>query len=148
MNKILKNIIGWIVYFAVLLALIWGIPRVLVLILKTPYPMASITSGSMWPALKRGDLVLIKGVNNKEGIEVGDIIVYKNPLGFTIHRVIEINDQTIITKGDANNITDPPIRREDIIGKTLTFNNKPIRIPLLGNVSILVNKTKANINLQ
>ena len=139
-KKTLKNIAGWIIYIAILVALIWGVPKGLVYVLKTEYPVASITSGSMWPALKKGDMVLIKGIASSEEIKEGDIVVYKNPKGFTIHRVIEINENTVVTKGDANNVEDSPIKYEEIIGKTLTFNQKPVRIPFLGNINILFNK--------
>lgn len=142
MNKTLKNIIGWVVYIVVLVGLIYGIPKALAYALKTPYPMAAITSGSMWPALKKGDMVFIKGVSSKNDIQVGDIIVYKNPVGFTIHRVVTINENTVITKGDANNVSDTPVTYDEIIGKTVNFKQKPFRIPLLGDVSILINKNK------
>jgi len=139
-KKTLKNIVGWILYIAILVALIWGVPKGLAYVLDTEYPMASITSGSMWPALKKGDLILIKGIAGREDIKEGDIIVYKNPKGFTIHRVIKTNENTVVTKGDANNVSDAPIKYEEIIGKTLTFNQKPVRIPLLGNINTLLNK--------
>jgi len=139
-KKTLKNIVGWILYIAILVALIWGVPKGLAYVLDTEYPMASITSGSMWPALKKGDLILIKGIDGREDIKEGDIIVYKNPKGFTIHRVIKTNENTVVTKGDANNVSDAPIKYEEIIGKTLTFNQKPVRIPLLGNINTLLNK--------
>jgi len=142
MPKILKGIIGWILYIAILVGLIVGIPKGLAYVLKTDYPMASITSGSMWPVLKKGDLILIKGVDSKNDIKVGDIIVYQNPKGLTIHRVIEMDETTITTKGDANNVKDTPVGYEEIIGKTLTINNKPLRIPLLGMVSVWINKKK------
>ena len=142
-KKLLKSILGWIIYIVVIIGLIYGIPKGLSYALKTDYPMASITSGSMWPALKRGDLILIKGVNGKKEIEIGDIVVYKNPEGFTIHRIIEMREDTFVTKGDANNIKDSPARYEELIGKTLTFKNKPVRIPFLGMVNILINKVKA-----
>jgi len=96
----------------------------------------------MWPALKKGDLVLIKGIENKNEISLGDIIVYKNPEGFTIHRVIEFNEDTLITKGDANNADDAPVSYEEIIGKALTMNNNPVRIPFLGSLGLLINKVK------
>ena len=140
-RKIIKSIIGWVVYIVILVLLIWIIPRGMSLVLNTDYPMASITSGSMWPALKKGDLVFIKGVDRGE-IEIGDIIVYRNERGFTIHRVIEKNEETLVTKGDANNVSDPPVRYEDVIGKALERKDKPIRIPLLGNINILVNKSR------
>ena len=131
MNKKVKSIIGWILYLALLVGLVWGVPRGLVYLLKTDYPMASITSGSMWPALKKGDFILIKGIDSREEIMMGDIVVYQNPKGFTIHRVVKMNEETLVTKGDANNVEDTPVRYEEIVGKALTINNKTFRIPLL-----------------
>lgn len=139
-KKTLKNIAGWVVYIAILAALIWGVPKGLTYALKTEYPMATITSGSMWPALKKGDLILIKGIDNKEEIKEGDIIVYRNPKGFTIHRVIGINEDTVVTKGDANNVADSPVKYEEIIGKPLGSNQKPFRIPILGNIGIFISQ--------
>jgi len=140
MNKTLKSVIGWILYIAILVGLVYGIPKGLAYFLETDYPMASITSGSMWPALKQGDLILIKGVSSKEEIQIGDIIVYRNPKGFTIHRVIKLNENTLITKGDANNVEDAPVKYEEVVGKTVTLNNKPFRIPFIGKIGLLINK--------
>lgn len=142
MKKFWKSLIGWILYIVILVGLIYGIPKGLAYVLKTEYPMASITSGSMWPSLKRGDLILIKGIDGKEEIKVGDIVVYKNPKGFTIHRVIEMNEETFVTKGDANNVNDNPVEYNQIIGKIVNFRNKPLRIPFLGMVGIFINKNK------
>jgi len=142
MKKILKEIIFWIFYIAILAGLIYGIPRGLSYVLKTEYPMASITSGSMWPVLKRGDLILIKGINSKDEIKIGDIVVYKNPKGFTIHRVVKLEWNAVTTRGDANNVDDQPVSYEEIIGKPLVINNKPLRIPFLGMISVLINKNK------
>ena len=135
-KSLIKKILWWVVYVTVLAVLIWVIPKAMSYALHSDYPMASITSGSMWPALKKGDLVFIKGTG-KEDINIGDIIVYRNERGFTIHRVIEKNDETVVTKGDANNVADSPVIYEDIIGKAVERKDKPIRIPLLGNVNIL-----------
>jgi len=142
MKEVWKNLIGWILYIAVLIGLVYGIPRGLAYVLKTEHPMASITSGSMWPELRKGDLILIKGINSKEEINIGDVIVYTNVKGFTIHRVIEMNEDSLVTKGDANNVKDSPIKYEEVIGKTLTINNKPFRIPFLGRIGLFINKNK------
>jgi len=140
--KIVKQIIFWIFYLAVLLGLIYGIPKGLAYVLKTDHPMASITSGSMWPSLKRGDLILIKGVEGRDEVKVGDIVVYTNPKGFTIHRIVEINGNSLVTKGDANNVKDTPITFDEIIGKPLYLGEKPLRIPLLGLASVYFNKSE------
>jgi len=142
MEKVWKNLIGWVLYIAFLISLVYGIPKGLAYILKTEHPMASITSGSMWPELKKGDLILIKGIQGKEDISIGDVVIYNNVRGFTIHRVIRMNENSLVTKGDANNIEDSPIKYEEIIGKTLTINNNSFRIPFLGMISIFMNKDK------
>ena len=144
MNKKVKKTIGWIVYIAILFGLVFGTPKLLVYVLDTEYPMASITSGSMWPSLKKGDLVVIKGVNSKEDIAINDIVVYVNPKGFTIHRVIELKEDTLTTKGDANNVSDSPIKYEEVIGKALIYKNKIVKIPKIGHISLLINKPKFN----
>ncbi len=126
----------------------YGTPKALIYVMGTDYPAASITSGSMWPILKKGDLVLINYVK-KEDIRIGDIIVFKNlsidskqVSGFTIHRVVEINGDLIKTKGDANEITDKPIEYYDVVGRTLNYNGKPVKIPYLGNLTIWASKNK------
>ncbi len=140
--KVVKEIVFWVFYIAILVGLVYAVPKGLAYALKTNYPMASITSGSMWPVLKKGDFILIKGIQSENDIKVGDIIVYKNPKGFTIHRIIEINGDTITTKGDANNVSDTPINFSDVIGKLFTIKDKPLRIPLLGMISVYLNKNK------
>jgi len=141
-KQFLKSSIGWVLYIGFLVGLVLGVPKGLSYLLKTDYPMASITSGSMWPVLKKGDLIFIKGVNNKGEIQLDDIIVFQNEKGFTIHRVTKLDENTLVTKGDANNVSDKPIEYEDVIGELLTFNKKPIRVPLLGMISVYINKNK------
>ena len=143
-KKLWKSILGWFIYLAILVGLVFGAPKGLAYVLKTDYPMASITSGSMWPSLKKGDLVVIKGVQSKDEIKIGDIVVYINPKGFTIHRVIELKADTLITKGDANNVNDVPIAYSEVIGKTINFKGKIVKIPKVGYISLLINPNKAN----
>ncbi len=131
-------IINLIIYIAIVGGVVIGFPRALSWYLDTPYPMAAITSGSMWPVLKEGSLVFIKSVDKSE-IEVGDIIVYRNDKGFTIHRVAELRENDLTTKGDANFQKDAPVKYEDIIGKTLTVFNRPVVIPYLGMITVMAN---------
>jgi signal peptidase I len=148
MNKAVKSTISWIIYLAVLAGLVWGTPKALTYFLHTSYPMASITSGSMWPVLKQGDMVFIEGIKSKGEIKIGDIVVYNNPslssgqVQFTIHRVVKMNQDTVVTKGDANDVEDSPVSYEEIIGKAVYWRGSPLRIPLLGNISIMLNGAK------
>lgn len=130
-----RNIFEAVLYILVVCAFIFGIPSALSYILKAPYPMATITSESMWPVLKKNDMVFITTVT-KEDLKIGDIVVFKNERGFTIHRIIGIQGEMLTTKGDANNISDEPISYEEIIGRTVNYGHAPLKIPEIGSISI------------
>ena len=134
-NKKIKSIIEALIYVVVVAALVVGTPKALVYTLGTEYPIASITSSSMWPELKKNDLIFIEYAD-KNSLAIGDITVFKNEKGFTIHRIIELNENTLTTKGDANNVADKPVEYKKIVGRTLDWNDKPVRIPYLGRLTI------------
>lgn len=141
-GRILRAVRGFVIYVLFVAVLIWGMPIALSKLLNTNSPMAAITSGSMWPALKVGDLILVQGVDPQE-LKVGDIVVYSNERGFTIHRIIEIDQAKgmLTTKGDANNVSDAPVKISDVFGRALTWGSgKPVRVPRLGFISIGVSK--------
>ena len=136
-----KKISEIVVYILIIIAVVFLVPKVSSVILKTPYPIAAISSSSMWPSLKAGDLILIKGIR-KENLEIGDIVVYKNTnqnIGFTVHRIVEIKDDTFVTRGDANSVNDKPVDYNNLIGKVVGFDKKPLRIPWLGKITMWVN---------
>jgi len=138
--RILKSIGGTILYLAFIVVLVWGTPRALSYFLNTEYPMAAITSGSMWPELKKNDLVFIEGIDPRT-VQIDDIVVFTNEKNaFTIHRVIELGQNKLKTKGDANNVADEPIPYEDVIGRLYKIGNWNARIPKLGFISRTVNK--------
>lgn len=97
----------------------------------TPY---TVLSGSMEPAYHVGSLIYVRPIDAQD-IEVG------TPLTFTVsdgslvatHRVVEIiteNGETLyITKGDANDVTDPPLKYSRVIGSPV------FSIPFLGYFS-------------
>lgn len=73
-----------------------------------------VISGSMHPALQIGDVIIVKKSNN---YSERDIITYSNGLTTITHRIIAINNDEVITKGDANEVDDKPINKEQIVGK-------------------------------
>jgi signal peptidase I len=101
--------------------------------------MAAITSGSMWPALHEGDLIFIEGVG-RDDLAVDDIVVWRNPNGFTIHRITKLSENSLTTKGDANFTEDEPVKYEDVIGRTYNIFGKEARIPYLGMISVYANQ--------
>lgn len=79
-----------------------------------------VISGSMQPALQIGDVIIVKKSNN---YSERDIITYSNGLTTITHRIIAINNDEVITKGDANEVDDKPINKEQIVGKFFRISN-------------------------
>ena len=145
-RRALRAVINVVIYIAIIASITVGIPKFLSWYLDTPYPMATITSGSMWPALKEGDLVFIKGIRDRAQIQIGDIIVYRNRENgtFTIHRVVALGNDEITTQGDANFTKDAPVKYENVIGETFTVYGKSVRLPSAGFVTMYAsNKIKS-----
>lgn len=80
------------------------------------YTFFEVVSGSMSPAIEKWDLII---VDLDSEYKVGDIISYKKDGVYITHRIIEINKNTIITKGDANNTIDNPITKDMVAGKVV-----------------------------
>src|SRR3989344_152455 len=136
MKRALKIIFEIAVYAVIVFGIVWGLPKALSRYLKTPYPMATVTSNSMWPILHTGDLIFIKGAS-KENVEKGDIVVWKNNNGFTIHRLVALDEKTFTTKGDANFNDDPPVAYSNLVGKMVERGEgKALRFPYLGYIAI------------
>jgi signal peptidase len=96
---------------------------------------AVVLSGSMEPTLSVNDLVLI---HQTQEIEPGDVVVYQSGNSLIIHRVISVDGETIVTQGDANNISDDPISMDVVKGKMI------LHIPAVGALARLL-KTPAAI---
>jgi signal peptidase I len=109
--------------------------------LDTPYPMAAVTSSSMWPTLHKGDLVVLNGVHGLDDLSVGDIIAFRHEDGFAIHRIAKIEGDRITTKGDANSIEDPAIGIQDVVGRVFKLGGNLVRVPYVGNLPLLLHRT-------
>lgn len=97
------------------------------------YGAAVVLSGSMEPTLSVGDLILVK---ESEAYAEGDIVVYQDVNCLVVHRVMEVNKDTITTKGDANNVADKAIGKDYVKGCVFFW------IPALGHV---VNFAKSGV---
>ncbi len=138
MNKILRRL------FLALFGLILGINVYLanansVIGNKLPMPFgfgaAVVLSGSMEPALSVNDLLVIRKAGD---YAVGDIVVYQDGHSLIVHRIVQDNGETVITRGDANHTEDSPIYRSNIKGVVVGH------IPLLG---AFVNALKTPIGI-
>ena len=85
--------------------------------------MSVVLSGSMEPTLSVGDLLIVR---EADAYTTDDVVVYQSGRMAVVHRIVEIQNEEIITKGDANNAADTPITADMIKGKVIAA------IPLLG----------------
>ncbi len=134
----LRGLAGWTIYLAIIVVAILLGPRIMVWALGSDHPIATVSGDSMWPTLKQGDIVLLKGVSHIEEVEVGDIIGFRHTDGLAIHRIVRIEGDEIIARGDANFRDDPPIGIEDVVGRVPTILGKNARIPYLGHMTFLL----------
>lgn len=88
------------------------------------YTFFQVKTGSMSGTMEIGDIIIVK--ITKE-VNKNDIITYEQEQMLITHRIIEKQDTTITTKGDANNSEDEPISQDEVIGKVVyTFKNVAI----------------------
>ena len=80
------------------------------------YSFFKVTTGSMDPTIKENDIII---VSTNDTYNVNDIITYHDDANFITHRIITMDGNTLITKGDANNATDQEVNKSDVIGKVV-----------------------------
>lgn len=97
----------------------------------TPY---TVLSGSMEPAYKVGSLIYVRQIDEAD-ITVGTPITFTVSGGAMLatHRVVEVTELNgevaYITKGDANDMPDPPVKYGNVVGSPV------FSIPYLGYFS-------------
>lgn len=94
-----------------------------------------ITSNSMEPTIKKGDVLITKKIS-ENNIKIDDIVTFKKNEEIITHRIAEIEETSegkiYKTKGDNNNIEDTEkISYNEIEGEYL------VRIPKLGNILLI-----------
>lgn len=84
-----------------------------------------VQSGSMEPSIMTGDIVI---TNRQKQYFNNDVITFKDSQeSITTHRIININQEKISTKGDANRTSDP-----EIINQSMVLGKVVFVIPKLG----------------
>ena len=107
------------------------------------FSMSAIASNSMYPALKRGDAVILEAVNdkNRDTLKKDMIVAFEEDGNIITHRIISIELENgieyVITKGDNNDIKDVTKKTKDDIIGIVRF-----RIPLLGYPSVEISETR------
>ena len=84
---------------------------------------AVVVSGSMKPVFHENDMIIFQKHDRKD-YRAGDIVVYVRDRGtedeiLITHRLIGISEDQLITKGDANSISDKPIKWDQLVGRVV-----------------------------
>ena len=100
-----------------------------------------VETGSMEPAIETKSVCFINKKIPYEDVKVGDIIAFRiSDDACATHRVHEISEQGIITKGDANaNIDNVITTKETYMGKNV------VSIPKVGNFIKVLQSTRGKI---
>ena len=127
--KVVKKICRWIfdiILFIILaIALIMAYNHIQINIKGNTYTTMlgysafEVATGSMSNTIEIGDVILVKLIEPNETLSENEIVVFTQDTTLVTHRIIKINGDQIITKGDANNKEDDPITRKQIIGKVV-----------------------------
>ena len=100
------------------------------------YTIFEVITGSMAETINIGDVIIVELSND---IKENDIIVFKENESFITHRLIEIKDNNLITKGDANNSIDKEIVKEAVIGKVVNkISNVSIWREVLSSKEVII----------
>ncbi len=123
LNVVLDLLIGIIVLFLILA--IYNYIQINVMNKKYAnyfgYTYFETVSGSMEDTININDYILVKITDE---VKQNDIISFVSDDMIVTHRIIKIDGDEIITKGDANNMEDNPIEKNQIIGKVIFIGKK------------------------
>jgi signal peptidase len=135
--KILNKIINVTTTLIIVIGLIF---LVLYAVGITPYV---VLSGSMEPKVPTGSLCFINVHVKYENIKKGDVIAFKMDDGTLVtHRAVEITDEGIVTKGDANSANDLAVTTaSSYVGKNIGS------VPYAGYVVKTIQTTKGKVIL-
>ena len=91
------------------------------------YSIMFVASGSMYPEIYTGDLVVVK-INDE--YTVGDVVTYYNEYSEKLitHRVIYELTDSIVTKGDYNKSNDGEIPKKNVEAKVIKVIPMPLRL--------------------
>jgi signal peptidase I len=97
------------------------------------FRLAAVTSGSMAPAIRTGDAVVIRTGGTPS---TGDVVTFRSGAAGRLvsHRVVAVTtvggERALTTRGDANDSTDPsPVGRGQVYGTVVA------RVPAFGRIA-------------
>lgn len=102
----LQNVAA-VLFLMILLVNVWLLGCRLILKQDLPkvfgYGHAIVLSGSMEPVFSPGDLLIYR---EEDFYEPGDVIIFRHDGALVTHRIIGLDGEKFVTRGDANNTAD------------------------------------------
>ena len=80
------------------------------------YGAAVVLTGSMEPTIHVNDVILVA---EQPTYAENEIAVYQSGNILVVHRILDITDGMVTTKGDANNAPDAPVELSSVKGKVV-----------------------------
>lgn len=121
MNNVFKKIINVLSYVVLAILIIYVLNIVYFRVMKKEklprifnYYTFKVITGSMEDTIHVGDYIIVKKTDK---VKKNDIVTFEKDGVFITHRIIKIDKDKIITKGDANNAEDDPITKKQVLGK-------------------------------
>lgn len=83
---------------------------------------------SMQPTVRHADLVLVAPL--RRSVRRGDVVLV--PLGprLMLHRIAQLDDQRVVTRGDARERDDAPVERDEIVARAIAVRRDHTVTPL------------------
>ena len=127
--KLIKGILDLLMAVFIFTGILLSVPRL------WGFQIYAVTSGSMEPKIRTGDVIYVKQVPF-QSLEPGDVITFSMNQGRTVvtHRVekIDMKNGLLQTKGDANKETDPTWISGDTVRGEVQY-----MVPRLGYVAMM-----------
>ena len=80
------------------------------------YAVFEVASGSMAPVIDEKDLIIVKITKN---VELDDVVTFYKDNTYITHRIINMQGDFFITRGEANNTNDSPVAKNAVLGKVV-----------------------------
>lgn len=142
MRKVAEIIINILTIFVFILLAIMIFAKVKMMFSKKAYfevfgySVFNVATGSMSPTIEQNDIIIVKMTDQ---YQENDIVTFEKEGDYITHRIININDSNVITKGDANNTNDIAISKEAILGKVVkVFHNAGIWQKILTSPKVII----------
>jgi len=107
------------------------------------------TGSSMFPTFKDPEFLEFERVG-PDDLRVGDVIIFSAPhmTNLVVHRIVRIAGDVYITRGDNNQLTDPPVRFDEVTGRAIrVIGKKDDRIIRNGSAGMTWARWIRTINL-